>query len=57
MFSRNSKSSVRMVTVFSDLDVGDLVIFKPREILPFVISDETFSVKKVGSYNLSLIHI
>ena len=51
MFSKNNKSSARMITVFSDLDIGDLVVFKPREILPCGISDETLSLEKVGSYD------
>lgn len=51
MFNKKNKSSARMITLFSDLHVGDLVVFKPREVLPCGISDETLSLEKVGSYD------
>ena len=50
MFGRKKKDA-RSVTKFSDLGVGDLVVFKAREALPFGVSDETLTVEKVGTYD------
>jgi hypothetical protein len=52
MFGRKKKQPVaRSVSVFSDLHVNDLVIFKPREALPDGISDETLTVERIGTYD------
>lgn len=51
MFSRKKREQARTVTVFSDLDVGDLVVFKPREVLPEGINDQTLTIEKVGTYD------
>lgn len=51
MFGRKKDKEVRSVTLFSDLDVGDLVVFKPRDVLPEGVSDETLTVEKVGTYD------
>jgi len=52
MFGRKKKDA-RSVTKFSDLGVGDLVVFKAREALPFGVSDETLTVERVGTYDYS----
>jgi hypothetical protein len=52
MFGRKKKErAARSVSSFSDLHVNDLVIFKPREVLPAGISDETLTVEKIGTYD------
>ncbi len=51
MFGRKKKKTARSITQFSELDVGDLIVFKPREILPVGINDETLTVEKVGTYD------
>ncbi|MFT5611928.1 MAG: hypothetical protein ACI9WC_000955 [Arenicella sp.] len=52
MFKR-TKPPIRNISKFSELGVGDLVVFKPREALPQGISDETLTVDNVGSYDYS----
>lgn len=52
MFGRKSKQkATRSVSVFSELEVNDLIIFKPREVLPHGVSDDTLTVEKIGGYD------
>ena len=51
MFGKKDKPLARMVTVFSELNIGDLVVFKPREVLPSGISDETLTLDRIESYD------
>ncbi|MFT6099341.1 MAG: hypothetical protein ACJAYF_001885 [Arenicella sp.] len=52
MFGRKKKErEARSVSVFSDLQLNDLIVFKPRDVLPNGISDETLTVEKIGAYD------
>ena len=52
MFFKKKKSPpTRTIDNFSQLQIGDLVILKYREVLPAGVSGETFTVKSVSTYD------